>query len=764
MPPKPKKTSGPSLFCEWAVSTTIPSVLGSVPKPQPKPKRRDVVKFEVTTDDESETDTVSITYPRTGSNASSPVSDCSSEAVVKKVRFEKDVKSAPIKSALKKTHVTISEVEDTSGSETDATLESAQTGNVSDSEQEVTDDSTKAMRTRKQFRKKRMPSSISTDTDTDSGDGSDVPHPTCKCAGCIWGRRAMSKQCLKTAQRDSDTSFETPDSETDTSATKGKKQTKKNGPKKAKVSEPETDVSESELDTSESESDKSGRNKTQPVKVKNKNNSEKRGGKKSEESETAAETDESELDTPPKTIPSKPKDKKANQKNSTNKEKPTKSKKNEEKKSQKEIKKHQQQKQNDSRGNDADDESEEAAEVVSKKSRSKKEKKSQSGRQKSKQNEAKNKKKAQPEGWPAPNIRRPNFIQPVRAEVVQTERVVETPHDPPPNAYYDPSHNVVRVYYGPAYGHHHGHALYPSQPAESKPLPAGTPHPTQNPCLYGFRDRQMPPAGGYGHIHVPVTEGMPVGAWNAAIPPPGYALGQHVPKLDNQIIRQDSNPHVMSGALNNPPYSKDMGNDGGNHVRPENVKGSNNPYYNLAKARSQFSSYGSARRHEEHKDSNQAVKSDYHPQSNHEWPNNDGGGDQPRTWDNRNDKPDEWQNWGRDQQDNAGSWKEGSNQGSHRSHESQRKPGNHWGSDTYLGGRGTENDWGNNQEDKPHNDNNSGGWDNESKDKGSNTPKSNIMPGTWIEGAPAAGTATHGGPSWGDSSAAQDTGGQHQFW
>lgn len=88
-----RRPTGPSSFGEWVVGTTVESLLGPVPK---KPsKRRDVVKVEITTDDEAEQDSVLITYPRIRKSKSSGKKV---ESVVKKVRFE----NGPKKSALKK--------------------------------------------------------------------------------------------------------------------------------------------------------------------------------------------------------------------------------------------------------------------------------------------------------------------------------------------------------------------------------------------------------------------------------------------------------------------------------------------------------------------------------------------------------------------------------------------------------------------------------------------------------------------------------------
>ncbi|RDA87734.1 hypothetical protein CP532_1766 [Ophiocordyceps camponoti-leonardi (nom. inval.)] len=138
-----------------------------------------------------------------------------------------------------------------------------------------------------------------------------------------------------------------------------------------------------------------------------------------------------------------------------------------------------------------------------------------------------------------PHPFRPQLIEPIRAEVVHTEKVMETADDPPPNAFYDPKHGVLRVYHGAKYGNHSGHALYPrheerslSPPCLSPPSrspPMGTRHHPQNPYLYGFnRPRQGPAPDA-----MPITQGMPVPPLQAMCAPPGLTGGPggggHVP-------------------------------------------------------------------------------------------------------------------------------------------------------------------------------------------------------------------------------------------
>ncbi|KAH8890916.1 hypothetical protein GQ53DRAFT_806884 [Thozetella sp. PMI_491] len=120
--------------------------------------------------------------------------------------------------------------------------------------------------------------------------------------------------------------------------------------------------------------------------------------------------------------------------------------------------------------------------------------------------------------YPPPEMRQPNLIMPIRAQVVQVEHTVEdTLQDPRPNAFMDNEHGICRVYHGPSWGNPFG-SLYPRRTGPDPPaLPAGTPHPLNNPFYYGMMDPSMqqqmqtflPPQG------TPVLPGM----FNPATPP-----------------------------------------------------------------------------------------------------------------------------------------------------------------------------------------------------------------------------------------------------
>ncbi|KAG6081251.1 hypothetical protein E4U33_006913 [Claviceps sp. LM78 group G4] len=91
-----RKDSGTIRFCEWVVGATISSALGPVPKKhKPKPPRRQrVLKVEVTTDNETEEDTIKVSCSRSGRSKTDPAI----ETCAKKVRFD----DGPKKSAMKK--------------------------------------------------------------------------------------------------------------------------------------------------------------------------------------------------------------------------------------------------------------------------------------------------------------------------------------------------------------------------------------------------------------------------------------------------------------------------------------------------------------------------------------------------------------------------------------------------------------------------------------------------------------------------------------
>ena len=506
---------GPSSFGEWIVGTTIQSALRSLPKEE-QPKQRDVFKVEVTTDDETEEDSLKITYPRTGrkrrtrrAQRSEPQPTKTIESV-KKVRFEDG--TGPIKSALKKTKVTTFET-DEDPSDSDASTDSSKSivdssANGTTSGAESSDEASKSVGC-----KKRQARSAGTGTDSDCEAD---PHPTCKCKRCFRGRENIGREYLNLQRMLNNLSGTDTDAETSDSSAKAPHKPKNQQSNKSKKRQDNT-TTDTEASESEAEAPAKSKNQTS-----NKSKA-KRGGKDSEteaseseaeippkaqrkkgvkiviESETDGETSESAKESDAEAV--KPQKKKRGDisKAENNKKNSQSNKNKSEGKTQKESKKSKKKAVESSAEEESSEEEEEEVRPP---------KKGKKGKQKKRksENEAEAgdanmgdlwKKFNEPEGMPGNHTRRPHFIEPIRAQVVQTERVIESPDDPPPNAYYDTQHNVLRVYHGPVYGNHHGHPLYPDRTMQYHPPPMGMPHPLNNPYWNGNDPQKQ--QGGFNH-------------------------------------------------------------------------------------------------------------------------------------------------------------------------------------------------------------------------------------------------------------------------
>lgn len=168
----------PSLFCEWAVGATIDSAVRKIRRErlerenEEARRKRGVIKVELTTDDESETDSVRVTYPRKGVKGG--VKDTTKKSPsTKQVRFENE----PLKPSLKKK--TRSKRKDASSGSDTLVMESesgtdprsvdATTSGTSDSEADSTD--TSSFRRHKSRKSRRSKSATSEDSDAifDSG-------------------------------------------------------------------------------------------------------------------------------------------------------------------------------------------------------------------------------------------------------------------------------------------------------------------------------------------------------------------------------------------------------------------------------------------------------------------------------------------------------------------------------------------------------------------------------------------------------------------
>ncbi|RSL88346.1 hypothetical protein CDV31_016072 [Fusarium ambrosium] len=824
------KKQRPSLFCEWVVGTTIESALGPIPKKPKKPKKRDVVRVEVTTDDESEEDTIKITYPRTGRSTPPPPTE-EARTIIKKVRFE----DTPTKSALKKpTPVESSDEASDSGPEPES--ESSQSDNVSSSDASDSDvensDIAPSPKKKKKSKKKQKPVPDDAESDWDSD-----PDPTYSTPP----------------------STETPDSEPEEPPKPKNKECgkdKKAG-KKAKEPEPETDTSESAEETSESESEtppkKQQPKKEQPKKQGKKKNTKveessggetseseaespkpkkkKQGSPKSdakedetpEESETDAEASDSANEADAESEPEPEPKKKQKQKNKGKEKAKADSPKGEDEK--KEAKQEQKANKQKNKGKQkaekqpkkAPDQPEDKAEDEKAVEASNQENQGKYKKAKGKRTKEGDKENAapkvmalkdsrhqngffwgnHPQGMLFPHPRRPQLIEPIRAQVVQMERVIRAPSDPVPNAYYDPENNVMRQYQGPPTGNNHGH-LYPAHNAFSGPPPTGMPPVPQTPFYYGFNQPQhqpgygpYPPYNQYwqpmspmeGYAHVPITRGMPGHAWTAMNGPPGFP-----PALPAGYGQ--ANPQAVEGKENAAlPPSNDKDKTSQNNVGPPGLTGQNNPYlpqrtgsvfksYGSHGARTASKGDGSARTgsnnwnnvttwNDGNGDNQQNGQTDWNPVPDN---SQNGSGQNDNTWgqienqnqDQNGNGNNGWDTNGEQQEDNNQKWASRSN-GSNGTVRKRRD--DHWGNDTHLGT--TAGVWEEVKETVPSTsgpaaDNNVLGWDvvgdrvaevspdSRKSDKGKDEEKpDNVMPGSWVD--------TPGVAAWGDASAAVDT-------
>jgi hypothetical protein len=536
-----RKIKRPSHFCEWVVGTTIESVIGAIPQNK-APKKRDVVRVQVTTDDESEEDTVKITYPRTGRTSTPPPAK-EAKAEAKKVRFHFG-QDGPIKSAMKQTTITTPMESSDEASDSSPETESDSSQSVYISSSDATDSdiecSVECVKHKKKRKQKHRQTQAEEDTESDWDSD---PEPTCDCARCKKGRQILKRIGKKKSKEFTPPSPETSESEEEespnTKRLSGKN--KKRGRKKAKPPESDTDTSgsdsESEIPAPKKQSQAKNQGKQrggkkqqaapEPPLSKKQRKAMNKKVKQQQEQEIEGETSDSPKEEEEETEPEEEPKQQNKGKQKDNKKQNGKQANQKKQKAGKETHKEPEA----AEQTPAEEAPEASKEKDQGKSRTMKGKAEAQPKQKDGV-----KKGNYPEGLPVPHMRRPQLIEPIRAQVVQTERVIETPQDPAPNAYYDAENNVMRVYHGPAYGNHQNNALYPDRDAFSRPLPMGQPHPMQNPFYYGFNNLQqypnypqMPPFHqGYtgvpppeAYSHVPITQGMAPPPWYAMGPPPG---------------------------------------------------------------------------------------------------------------------------------------------------------------------------------------------------------------------------------------------------
>ncbi|KAG6025324.1 hypothetical protein E4U41_001541 [Claviceps citrina] len=708
-----KGTRAP-LFCEWVVGTTIPAALG--PLPTKRPKRRNVVKVEVLTDDETEEDILKITYPRSG--RSSKAANSTRDATLKKVRFQ----DAPKKSAMRRANSTPSaSSEEEDDSETDDAQAQA-AAESSDSSNCPSDDSQPLKKEKAKAKKTKKAAAESTDSEDSE------PDPTCTCKDCVRDRQKLKSQSKKCTKKPETSESETDEPKKDANAGKGKKlKGKKDRPagakekEKCKKEDAESEATDTEDESvADSEEEDAAKQEQKGGKKKNKNTS-----KTEQKASEPGPTDETEDGKGQK----KNKNKKKKQTAEATEQAPSDNDKDTPADSKKEAQK-------------VPDEGSDTPNAT-----------------------AGDTKPSHSASFPAPHARRPNLIKPTGTQVVHTERVVETPEDPPPNAYYDIENNVVRIYDGQVYGSHHGHSLYPKRDPYQPPLPIGMPYPAQNPYYHGFE--RGPERSNLEHV--PITQGMPMPIWNAYCPPPhGYAAygGAFVPPpaADPNTVPVNKN----KGAFSTPAASvNDQDVAGGNNVLPP---GKENPYYR--QKRSAFSNMGGSprgtsnnsprptntgKRTSPAKASNEKQQQQQQPD---QWGNSSAkGADQPppgeeQGWDNST--PNQQSEWPTDNNNDSNN---GDQNTSKSSDQPTKQDSSGSGAEHGTGGGGgadtTNAAWG---------DGGGGGggapaeasWGSadHAKSHAALTENNNVMPGGWQPSSPTP------VPAWGDPTMAASTNGR----
>ncbi|KAG6008472.1 hypothetical protein E4U43_000152 [Claviceps pusilla] len=757
-----KKSTRLPLFCEWMVGTTIPNALGPLPKRKPpkKPtKSQRVVKVEVLTDDETEEDTLKITYPRTGGSKKVPTRHAK-DVTVKKVRF----KDAPKKSAMKKTTSPASSSEEEEDEEEEEEAEAEEQDSETDAEAKAaaestdtsnatsSDDSQTAKKAKRKKSKKAAAKSPDSEDDCETGSA-------CDCDECV---RGLQKQIQKEKGKEKEKQKQ-----------KQKSQTKK-CTKKAELSDSDTD--EPKKDCKPDKPTHSKGNKNGKSNLKEQGNKDvdvvESSGKESSGEETCGSDSDKEATSHKKQKKNKNKKKDKNKAQAEQGDpKPAKE----------DTPKNGPEKQNPPAKEDTPAEgNEHTATVPDDKPADTSEPITTTAAAANPAAATSNvEKPGYPAGFPGPHARRPNLIEPIRAQVVHTERVVETPEDPPPNAYYDVENNIVRIYYGPAYGYH-GHSLYPKRDPSHLPLPVGMPHPAQNPYYHGF---ERGPEKLNNLEHVPITQGMHIAPWNAYCPPPaaaafhGYAgyPGAFPPPRPPPPPETKNNKGVFSVPA--APSSKDQDISGANNVFPPAAaaaKDHQNPYY-LPK-RSPFSNMGSSHgggsnNHSPRGPANKTNKKINQASSSHEK-------QQPQ----RQQQSDHWGSSTRDQPPEPGwgnndtanqqsTWSDGNGNGNGNGQQDTSPPTKQdgqswpgaeaaaaagdtaWGSTDVQDGHPAESTWDN----QPTQNTDSGGgnaepgWEqgDQTNNDGSWGENNNIMPGGWETT-----------PAWGDPTMAASTKGK----
>ncbi|KAH6636504.1 dephospho-CoA kinase-domain-containing protein [Chaetomium tenue] len=474
--PSPNTTTMPphSVF-EWIVGQNLP-------RERRQPPKQQFVRVEMSTDDEADTDSVTITYPRSSATrrhkkhrrpkAPSPPSP-PSPPEEKRVTF----RDKPLKSALKKPRRTSS----SEASPNDSSGVSSEEFNDSSEDESSEEEPKPKPKPKKKKKKAKKPEP--SDNEASSGDESPEPEKhnaqNCSCTCCLAGLMLLTK--MDEISKNSKSSEAAP-------AEENKPSPEKNG--KGKQGE-----------------DKGGNNGKENKggdKGGGKGAQSKKGKKEKEESETEAETDTSAAtatsapETATESEPEAPKSKK-NKKENENKQ-PAKN--------------------SDKPKEDKKAEAEKGGEK-------KNEDKAKDGKTEnttSKQGDTVDDKKSEPQPHP-------NLILPARDRNLQVQHVVEDPaRDTPPNAYFDNDKNVCRVYHGPYWGYPYGQPYPPGGPVPQYPAPGWPPVPDTQ-AMHGRHPSAAPVPPGYPPVPQPPTP-MPYPAWGQPygpyppIPPPYGSAAQ----------------------------------------------------------------------------------------------------------------------------------------------------------------------------------------------------------------------------------------------
>lgn len=169
----------PNSLAEWVVGQNFRSK-----KLSPEEGQKPILRVELSEDEASGEDILSVTYPGRRQRAGT-AKQAAAGASERKVRFDGDRK--PLKSALKKA---------SSSTSSDTTLvdtsdDESATFTDSSSEIDTSEDDAPVRRRRGKSKKAKAGSCAKADSDDSSAAKDALPHPTCKCDECVKGRKIL---------------------------------------------------------------------------------------------------------------------------------------------------------------------------------------------------------------------------------------------------------------------------------------------------------------------------------------------------------------------------------------------------------------------------------------------------------------------------------------------------------------------------------------------------------------------------------------------